>query len=241
MTIPSESKRNTGWGERSNAAGAAETRDGSPSAQDNEHGMPDSPQTVGLIDDDASFLASAGQLLRRAGFAVEAYPAVMPFLAGARGHLDCLVLDMQMPGMAGPDLLRFLEEARCQASIVFVTDYADLRGAVDAIKRGASDVILKPVSAPELLASVTQALDERRTTSSAAAQVLRARTKVGRLTNREWQVARLVADGLPNKQIAVRLGAAEKTVKNHRAAVMRKLQAESLADLIKIVSAAVKP
>jgi FixJ family two-component response regulator len=194
--------------------------------------MTDEP-IVYVIDDDASFRKAVSRLLRSAGLAVETIASAEEFLE--RPVVDrpsCLVLDVRMPGSSGMDLQVALQEARRDIPIVFVTGHGDVSTGVRAMKGGAVDFLEKPFRAPDLLACVQRGL--ARSQQNRGERVVRAEVerRVAALTARERDVLRLVVTGMLNKQIAAKLGIAEKTVKIHRSHMTHKMEAGSVAELV---------
>jgi FixJ family two-component response regulator len=189
---------------------------------------------VFVVDDNPSVRKAFIRLFRAAGLEAEAFPSAGEFLA--RGFCDtpsCLVLDVCMPELTGPDLQRELKEAGNEIPVVFVTGHGDVPMAAHAMKVGAVDVLTKPVNDEELLQVVSSAIerDQLARADREALEVLRRRAL--RLTRREREVLSLVIAGLLNKQIALRLGTSQRTVKVHRGRVMRKMEAASVADLVR--------
>lgn len=194
-------------------------------------------RTVYVVDDDASVRKSVGRLLRTAGYQVEAFASADEFLA----HLPpnepaCLLLDLQMPGRNGLELQDALLAARQPIPIVFVTGHGDVVTSVRAMKGGAVDFLTKPYSPEDLLEAVQRAMTKDKRDRRERAQLSELENRARALTPREADVLRLVVRGLLNKQVAAELGISEKTVKVHRARVMHKMRADSMADLVRMAS-----
>jgi FixJ family two-component response regulator len=188
---------------------------------------------VFVVDDDPSIRTAVARLLGSVGLRAEGYPsaeAVLDRLTSS--DAGCVVLDIRMPGPSGLDLQASLAAKGVRLPILFLTGHADVPITVRAMKAGAREVLTKPFRDQDLLDAVGQALEEDRLARSRRSEVQQLSSRFARLTPRERQVMQLVVAGLPNKRIAAELGAAEKTIKVHRAAVMTKMQAESLADLV---------
>jgi FixJ family two-component response regulator len=201
---------------------------------------------VFIVDDDASVRRSLTRLVSAAGYPVEAFASAREFLA--RPPADgpgCVVLDVRMPELNGLELQAALEGAGQLLSTVFITGYGDVSVGVQAMKAGAVDFLTKPVDRLELLSAIERALARARQARHAAARVREIRDRVQTLTPREVQVFALVVTGMLNKQIASELGVGEKMVKVHRARVMEKMRAGSLAELVRLADQggmfAVKP
>lgn len=190
---------------------------------------------VFVVDDDASVRRSLARLVKTAGYDAEAFASVRDFLA--RPPHDgpcCLVLDVRMPGLNGLDLQEALRVAGQRLSIVFITGYRDVSVTVKAMKGGAVDVLTKPVDEEALLGAIRQAVARTLADRRQQARVTEIRSRITALTPREAEVFALVVTGLLNKQIGAELGITEKTVKMHRARVMEKMRAGSLAELVRL-------
>jgi FixJ family two-component response regulator len=193
------------------------------------------PPVVFVVDDDPSARKSLRRLLASAGYAIEAFASAREFLARER-HAGpcCLVLDVRMPGLTGLQLQEALAAAGRRMSIVFVTGHVDVPMSVKAMKGGAVDLLTKPFDAKDLLKAIQRALVKDVQDLREEATVAAIRERVKTLTPRETEVFALVVTGMLNKQIASALGVGEKTVKVHRARVMEKMRAGSVAELVRL-------
>lgn len=190
---------------------------------------------VFVVDDDASVRKSLARLVKTAGYEVEVFASVSEFLARAPFEgPGCLLLDVRMPGRTGLDLQETLRAAERRLSIVFITGHGDVGSSVTAMKGGAVDFLTKPLDEEALLTAIRQAVSRTIDEQAEQGRVTAVRTCVATLTPREAEVFALVVTGMLNKQIGARLGIAEKTVKVHRARVMEKMQAGSLAQLVRL-------
>ena len=194
---------------------------------------------VFVVDDDTSVRKSLGRLIKTEGYEAEAFASVGEFLA--RRPYDgpcCLVLDVRMPGLTGLELQEALRAAGQRLSIVFITGYRDVPVSVKAMKGGAVDFLTKPVDETVLLAAIRQAVARTQADRRQLARLMEVQSRIKTLTPREAAVFALVVTGMLNKQIGSELGIGEKTVKVHRARVMEKMQAGSLAELVRLAGEA---
>jgi RNA polymerase sigma factor (sigma-70 family) len=178
--------------------------------------------------------------LKKAGYEVATYPSAQHFLdrLPSESELGCILLDVRIPGLSGPELQARLSELGSTLPIVFLTGYAEVQATVRAIKAGAEDVLTKPVSSEELLGAIERALAHHQVLRSQRNKLDGVRAHIAKLTPREREVFELVIRGKTNKQIANVLGATERTIKAHRHQVMEKMQVQSLAELVSIAERA---
>ena len=191
---------------------------------------------VNVVDDDESVRRSLQTLLEEVGIAVATFPSAEAFLQELReDSRGCILLDVRMPGMSGLDLQEYLANRHIQLPVIIITGHGDVPMAVRAMKAGALDFIEKPFNDEALLDSIRRALAlavEQRSLQARQAEVA---TRLALLTPREHEVMEMVADGRSNKEIANALGVSAKTVEAHRARVMEKTGARSLAELVRMV------
>ncbi|MGX9426361.1 MULTISPECIES: response regulator transcription factor [Bradyrhizobium] len=194
------------------------------------------PGLVHVVDDDASFRTAIERRLKLAGYEVATYPSAQQLLdrLSDNERLGCILLDVRIPGLSGPELQDRLSELGSTLPIVFLTGYADTATTVRAIKAGAEDFLTKPVSSAQLIDAIERAIARHEATRSQRIRLDSHRSLLARLTPRERQVFELIVRGKINKQIAHQMGTTERTVKAHRHQVMEKMQVHSLAELVSI-------
>ncbi len=191
---------------------------------------------VHVVDDEEAVRNSLAFLLGAAGFAVRTHPSATAFLEVASGIRNgCLVTDLRMPDIDGVELLRRLGAQGAMLPAIVVTGHGDVQMAVEAMKNGALDFIEKPFSDEVLIESIQRAVDRASSSLDAEAAEARVRDKLATLSEREMQVLRGVVQGQPNKAIAFELGISPRTVEVYRAGLMNKMQAKSLAELVRMV------
>ena len=193
--------------------------------------------TVFLVDDDPGLSRALSRVLREEGWNVEPYDSAEAFLARRRPDVrGCLVLDVTMPGLDGLELQRRLVEAGQTLPIVFLTGHGDIRMSVQAIKAGAVDFLTKPVQAQALVSAIRAAIQHDASTRQAQAELAKLRHRFATLTPREREVLSALAGGRLNKQIAADFGVVEQTIKFHRARIMERMQAKTVAELMHIAA-----
>lgn len=191
--------------------------------------------TVFVVDDDQAMRTSLKWLIESTGMSVQTYESADVFLASYYpGRAGCLLLDVRMPGMSGLELQSQLAHEGYHLPVIMITGHGDVAMAVKAMKAGAVDFIEKPFHDEDLLRSIRRALDfdQRRRSSQAVRAEIAAR--LAELTPREHEVMAMVTEGKSNKDIAASLGVSAKTVEAHRARVMEKMRADSLAELVRM-------
>jgi RNA polymerase sigma factor (sigma-70 family) len=205
--------------------------------------MTEAEPIVFIVDDDESVRKALERLVTSVGLKVETLSSANDFLKhDPYDGPACLVLDIRMPGLSGLDLQAELAKAKRTLSIVFITGHGNIPMSVQAIKAGAVDFLEKPFDEQALIDAVHLGIQKDRAAKEKQAELREIQERVESLTPREREVFALVVTGMLNKQIAFEMGISEKTIKVHRARVMQKMQAESLADLVRMAAkAGVKP
>ena len=197
--------------------------------------MSDPNSIVFVVDDDPLVRDSVADLLCSAGFAALTFGSATEFIQAKRADVSaCLILDVELPDLSGLDLQTDLAKSGIEVPIIFLTGHGDIPKSVRAMKAGAVEFLTKPFRAEELVDAVRQALVRNGDFRKQRSETLELRERLGTLTPRERQVLALVVAGLLNKQIAGELGTTELTIKVHRGRVMRKMNAASLADLVRM-------
>ena len=187
--------------------------------------------TIHIVDDDASFRSAVGALLDASGYRVSTYESAKQLLsAPPNDDVACILLDVRMAGLSGPQLQNRLTELGCKLPVVFLSGHADIPTTVQTIKAGAEDFLTKPVKKEKLLAALERALARHKVQREQDNQTSLLRSLFGQLTRREQEVFRLLVQGKPHKQIAHELGISDRTVKLHRHQIVQKLEVRSLAE-----------
>lgn len=193
-------------------------------------------ETVFIVDDDEAMRDSLTWLLEGNGYQVRSFTSAEQFLSAYdAGQVSCLILDVRMPGMSGLELFEELGRRRCTLPVIFITGHGDVPMAVAALKKGAADFIEKPFADRDMLRLVAQCLEQERDSRGKRRQEADTARRLEHLTQREREVLDLIIAGKLNKQIADVLGISIKTVEVHRARVMEKMGAHSLAELVQHV------
>jgi len=190
---------------------------------------------IAIVDDDPSVREGLSSLIRSAGLRVETFVSAQEFLDRPVAEApSCLVLDLQLPGLSGLDLQKKMAEAGLEIPIVFLTGHGDIPASVQAMKAGAVEFLTKPFDEQDLLRAIQEAVERDRRNRQHHEEIRGLRDRYESLTPREQEVMQQVVSGLLNKQVAAELNITEYTVKIHRGRVMRKMHAESLADLVRM-------
>jgi len=200
-----------------------------------EHPLPEPKAIVAIVDDDLSFREGVSSLIRAAGWKVETFASAEEFLARPRADApSCLLLDLQLPDSSGLDLQKRMAEGNLNIPIVFITGHGDIPASVQAMKAGAVEFLTKPFDKEQLFLAIAEAMERDRANRRRHADMDALRARYASLTRREQEVMQQVVSGLLNKQVAGELDISEFTVKVHRGQVMRKMHANSLADLVRM-------
>ncbi len=194
------------------------------------------PGIVHVVDDDASFRTAIQRLLETAGYRVVAYPSAQQLLdqrpdESSRG---CILLDVRLPGLSGPELQSRLTELGSTLPIIFLTGYPDISATVKVIKAGADNVLVKPVSSDELMRAIQRAIARHDTERALNSELEALRARLSILTPRQRQVFEMVVRGRTNKHAARELGCSERTIKAHRQMIMEKMQVQTVPQLVTI-------
>lgn len=198
--------------------------------------MTSAPALVYVVDDDDAVRSALKLLVKSVGLAVEGFSSAPEFLARFDAHRSsCLVLDVRMPGMSGLDLQQELNQRGAIIPVIFITGHGDVPMAVDAMQHGAFDFLQKPFRDQDLIDRIQRALARDATNRQQLQQGDRIREHLAALTPREHEVLKLLVSGKQNKVMAADLGVSQRTVEIHRARVMEKMEANSVAQLVRMV------
>jgi len=190
---------------------------------------------IAIVDDDPSVQRGLQRLIRSAGWKAETFASAQEFLARSQAESpNCVLLDLQLPGLSGLDLQKRMAEVGLEIPIVFLTGHGDIPASVQAMKAGAVQFLTKPVDEQALLRAIEEAVERDRWTRQQQVEMSELRDRYESLTAREQEVMQQVISGMLNKQIAAELNITEDTVKFHRGHIMRKMRADSLADLVRM-------
>ena len=194
------------------------------------------PARVHIVDDDASFRTAMERRLTRAGYEVATYTSAQPLLDRLpdESQLGCILLDVRIPGLNGPELQERLNELGSKLPIIFLTGHPDIRITVKTVKAGAADFLIKPLSSDQLIQAVERAIAHYEVTRGLKSKLDAVLTRIATLTPRERQVFEFVVRGQTNKHAARSLGCTERTIKAHRHRVMEKMQVRSVAELVSL-------
>jgi RNA polymerase sigma factor (sigma-70 family) len=198
--------------------------------------MSEPESIVFVVDDDPSVRSAIERLIATVGLQVQLFGSAQEFLASKLPNVpSCLVLDIRLPGISGLALQRQLAEANVQIPIIFITSHGDVPMTVRAMKAGAVEFLTKPFNDQDLLDAIHLALERDRVRRQQEAELAVLRERFESLSPREREVVSMVVSGMINKQIAAQIGIAENTIKVHRSRAMEKMQANSVADLVKMI------
>ena len=190
---------------------------------------------IAIVDDDPSAREGLESLVRSAGWRAKTFASAQEFLARPRAEApSCLILDLQLPGLSGLDLQKRMAEVGLEIPIVFLTGHGNIPASVQAMKAGAVEFLTKPFDEQDLLRAIEEAIERDRLARQRHAEMRELQGRYESLTAREQEVMQQVVSGLLNKQVADELKISEVTVKVHRGQVMRKMRADSLADLVRM-------
>lgn len=197
--------------------------------------LPEPEAVIAIVDDDPSARRGLQRLIRSAGWKAETFASAQEFLARPPAELqNCVLLDLQLPGLSGLDLQKRMAEIGLDIPIVFLTGHGSIPASVQAMKAGAIEFLTKPVDEQELLRAIQEAVERYRRMRRQRVEMSELRDRYESLTAREQEVMQQVISGMLNKQIAAELNVTEDTVKFHRGNIMRKMRADSLAALVRM-------